>query len=175
MAISKVLIIHRTRLMGEAERQRHQLAAGWNASERDPRSAEQIARMALRGGSPHIEFVRLLGASLFLQDRFQEAIEPFREVFQKARTAGAGYHLAYCHLAVNDPGSAGEVLEQVVREFPQMAPAHNLLGLSLVQRARHSDALVHFACDIERAPRFTEAHINMGNALAELDRREEAV
>jgi len=162
--------------MTNPEHLQRQLAAGWNAVERrDLRSAEELARAALLEDPAQIEFVRLLGASLFLQDRFREAMEPFREVFQKARTSGAGYHLGYCHLAVNDPGSAGEVLEQVVREFPQMAPAHNLLGISLVQRARHSEALEHFASAIERAPQFTEAHINMGNALAELGRREEAV
>jgi protein O-GlcNAc transferase len=161
--------------MEEAERQRDQLAAGWNAIERDPRSAEEIARMALRGESPHIEFVRLLGASLFLQDRFQEAIEPFREVFQKARTAGAGYHLGHCHLAVGDPKTASAVLEQVVREFPQMVQAHNLLGISLAQQSRHREALAHFAFAMERSPRDAEAHNNMGNALSELGRYEEAI
>ena len=161
--------------MGEAERQRDQLAAGWNAIERDPRSAEEIARTALRGESPHIEFVRLLGASLFLQDRFREAIEPFREVFQKARTAGAGYHLGHCHLAVGDPKTASAVLEQVVREFPQMVQAHNLLGISLAQQSRHREALAHFAFAIERSPRDAEAHNNMGNALSELGRYEEAI
>ena len=161
--------------MGEAERQRDQLAAGWNAIERDPRSAEEIARTALRGESPHIEFVRLLGASLFLQDRFREAIEPFREVFQKARTAGAGYHLGHCHLAVGDPKTASAVLEQVVREFPQMVQAHNLLGISLAQQSRHREALAHFAFAIERSPRDAETHNNMGNALSELGRYEEAI
>ena len=78
--------------MGEAERQQDQLAAGWNAIERDPASAEEIARMALRGDSPHIEFVRLLGASLFLQQRFQEAITPLSEVFQRAHAEGIGVH-----------------------------------------------------------------------------------
>jgi Flp pilus assembly protein TadD len=114
--------------------------------------------VALRGDSPHIEFVRLLGASLFLQDRFQEAIEPFREVFQKARTAGAGYHLGHCHLAVGDPKTASAVLEQVVREFPQMAQAHNLLGVSLAQQSRHREALAHFTFAIERSPQDAEAH-----------------
>jgi len=161
--------------MGEAERQQDQLAAGWKAIERDPRSAEEIARMALRGDSPHIEFVRLLGASLFLQDRFQEAIGPFREVFQKARTAGAGYHLGHCYLAVGDPKTASAVLEQVVREFPQMVQAHNLLGVSLAQQSRHREALAHFAFAMERSPRDAEAPNNMGNALSELGRYEEAI
>src|SRR6266853_111763 len=173
--MSQVLIIHRMRLMGKAETQQEQLAAGWKSIEHDPRSAETIARFALQGGSPHIEFLRLLGASLFLQDRFREAIEPLREVFGKARTAGAGHHLGHCYLAVGDPQSASAVLEQVVREFPQMVQAHNLLGISLAQQSRHREALAHFAFAIERSPRDAEAHNNMGNALSELGRYEEAI
>jgi predicted O-linked N-acetylglucosamine transferase (SPINDLY family) len=152
------------------------LVAGWSALERrDLRSAEDLARAALLEDPTQIEFVRLLAASLFMQDRFGEALEPFREVFDKARTSGAGYHLGYCYLAVNDPGRAGEVLEQVVREYPQMAPAHNLLGISLVQQSRYRDALAHFAAAIEHAPQLAEAHLNMGSALSQLGRRAEAV
>ena len=161
--------------MGKAETQQEQLAAGWKSIEHDPRSAETIARFALEGGSPHIEFLRLLGASLFLQDRFREAIEPLREVFEKARTAGAGHHLGHCYLAVGDPRSASAVLEQVVREFPQMVQSYNLLGVSLVQQSRHREALTCFASAIERAPGNAEAHNNMGNALSELGRYDEAI
>jgi tetratricopeptide (TPR) repeat protein len=132
--------------MADPEPQQQRLSAGWQAIERgDARTAEQLARAALREDPAQIEFVRLLGASLFLQERYPEALGPFREVFQKARTSGAGYHLGYCYLALQDPRSAGEVLEQVVREFPQMGLAHNLLGISLVQQARHREALAHFA------------------------------
>src|SRR5262245_2874585 len=152
------------RTMASAEGQEQILKAGWQAIERnDLRAAEDLARTALRDGPAQIEFVRLLGASLFLQQRFGEAVAPFREVFAKARTSGAGYHLGYCYLALKDPRSAGEVLEQVVREFPQMGLAHNLLGISLVQLSRHRDALEHFAAAIEHAPQLPGVHINMGN------------
>jgi len=161
---------------GKAEGPQSRLAAGWSAVERrDLRAAEEIARSALREDRAQIEFVRLLGATLFMQDRFREAIEPFREVFEKARTSGAGYHLGYCYLAENDSRRAREILEQVVREFPQMAQAHNLLGISLARESRHGEALAHFASAIEHAPQLAEAHNNLGNALSELGRYEEAL
>jgi protein O-GlcNAc transferase len=162
--------------MANSAGQEQQLAAGWQAIERnDPRAAEKLARATLRAGGAQIEFVRLLGASLFMQERYQEALAPFREVFQKARTSGVGYHLGYCYLALKDPKSAAEVLGQVVREFPQMALAHNLLGISLVQQSRHQDALAHFAAAIEQAPQLPGVHTNMGNALSQLGRPEEAL
>jgi predicted O-linked N-acetylglucosamine transferase (SPINDLY family) len=161
---------------GKAEGLQSRLAAGWSAMERrDVRAAEEIARAVLREDRAQIEFVRLLGASLFLQDRFREAIEPFREVFEKARTAGAGYHLGYCYLTENDSKRAQAVLEQTVREFPQMAQARNLLGICLVRESRHAEALAHFTSAIEDAPQLAEAHNNLGNALSELGRYEEAL
>jgi predicted O-linked N-acetylglucosamine transferase (SPINDLY family) len=162
--------------MTNPERQKQQLAAGWQAIERnDARAAENLARAGLADDRTQIEFVRLLGASLFVQERYQEALAPFREVFQKARTFGVGYHLGYCYLALKDPGSASEVLGQVVREFPQMALAHNLLGISLVQQSRHAEALPHFAAAIGHAPQLPGVHTNLGNALSQLGRPEEAL
>src|SRR5262249_51017919 len=152
------------------------LAAGWSALERrDMRSAEDLARAELRRDPAQVEVTRLLGASLVMQDRFRQAIAPFSEAFEKARTSGAGYHLGYCYIAVGDPSRAGEVLEQVVHEYPQMASAHNLLGISLVQRSRRAEALACFASAIERSPEFAEAHVNMGSALSQLGRTDEAV
>jgi len=49
-----------------------------------------------------------------------------------------------------------------------MAPAHNLLGISLVQRARPQRRARAFRFRHRAGSAFTEAHINMGNALAEL-------
>src|SRR6266852_6001026 len=80
---SQVLIIHRVRLMGKAERQRNQRAAGWKALERNElRPAEEIARAALRKNPRDRDSLSLLGASLFLQRRFQEAVAPLSEVFR---------------------------------------------------------------------------------------------
>ena len=162
--------------MVDPERQQQELAAGWQAIERNnPGSAEELARAALRQDGTQIEFVRLLGASLFMQERYREAVAPFREVLQKAPTPGAGYHLGYCYLAIHDPRSASEVLEKVVRESPQMGLAHNLLGISLVHQARHEEAVVHFTAAIRHAADVAGIHTNLGNALSELGRHSEAI
>jgi predicted O-linked N-acetylglucosamine transferase (SPINDLY family) len=176
MAISKVLIIHRTRLMGEAERQQDQLAAGWNAIERnDPRPAEEFARAALRRNPRDSESLSLLGESLFLQQRFQEAITPLSEVFQRAHAQGIGCRLGYCHLALGDPVSAAVVLEKEVQAFPELVDAYNLLAISLMQQSRHPEALTVLASALERDPRSAGTHLNFGNALAHLRRHEEAI
>src|SRR5262249_34212823 len=122
-----------------------------------------------------IEFVRLLAASLFVQERYQEAVAPFLEVLRRAPTPGAGYHLGYCYLAIQDARSAGEVLEKVVKESPQMGLAHNLLGISLVQQPWHEEAVAHFTAAVRHAPDVAGVYTNLGNALSELGRHEDAI
>jgi predicted O-linked N-acetylglucosamine transferase (SPINDLY family) len=164
------------RLMGKAERQRNQRAAGWKALERNElRPAEEIARAALRKNPGNRDSLSLLGASLFLQHRFQEAVAPLSEVFNEVHTEGLGYNLGYCYLALGDPVRAAEVLGREVKAFPNFVEAHNLLALSLMQQSRHEEALAVLASAVERDPRSAGTHLNLGNALTNLRRYEEAI
>jgi protein O-GlcNAc transferase len=164
------------RLMGKAERQRNQRAAGWKALERNElRPAEEIARAALRKNPRDRDSLSLLGASLFLQHRFQEAVAPLSEVFHEVHTEGLGYNLGYCYLALGDPVRAVEVLDREVKAFPNFVEAHNLLALSLMQQSRHEEALTVLASAVERDPRSAGTHLNFGNALTNLRRYEEAI
>ncbi len=162
--------------MGKAERQRNQRAAGWKALERNElRPAEEIARAALRKNPRDRESLSLLGASLFLQRRFQDAVGPLSEAFQEVHTQGLGYNLGHCYLALGDPARAAAVLEREVRAFPNFVEAHNLLALSLMQQSRHEEALSVLATAVERDPRSAGTHLNLGNALTNLRRYEEAI
>src|SRR5437867_3440921 len=164
------------RLMGKAERQRNQRAAGWKALKRNElRPAEEIARAALRQNPRDRDSLSLLGASLFLQRRFQEAVAPLSEVFHEVHSEGLGYNLGYCYLALGDPARAAEVLEKEVKAFPNFVEAHNLLALSLMQQSRHEEALTVLASAVERDPRSAGTHLNLGNALTNLRRYEEAI
>jgi len=164
------------RLMGKAERQRNQRAAGWKALERNElRPAEEIARAALRQNPRDSESLSLLGVSLFLQHRFREAIAPLGEVFQEAHTEGVGFRLGYCYLALGDPVSAAAVLEKEVKAFPKLIDAYNLLAISLMQQSRNQEALTVLASALERDPRSAGTHLNLGNALTNLRRHEEAI
>jgi len=164
------------RLMGKSERQRNQRAAGWKAIERnEPRPAEEFARAALRQNPRDSESLSLLGASLFLQQRFREAVEPLREVFQEGHTEGVGFRLGYCYLALGDPVSAAVVLENEVKAFPNLVDTYNLLAISLMQQSRHQEALTVLESALERDPGSAGTHLNFGNALTNLRRHEEAI
>jgi predicted O-linked N-acetylglucosamine transferase (SPINDLY family) len=162
--------------MGKAQRQKKRLATGWQAIERnEPRPAEEFARAALRRNPRDSEALGLLGASLFLQRRFQEAVSPLSEAFQDAHTQGLGYNLGYCYLALGDPARATVALEREVNAFPNFVDAYNLLALSLMQQSRHDEAVTVLASALARAPRSAGTHLNFGNALTNLRRFEEAI
>ena len=163
-------------LMGKTERQRNRRAAGWKALERSElRPAEEIARAALRKNPRDRESLSLLGTSLFLQRRFQDAVGPLSEVFREVHTEGLGYNLGCCYLALGDPARAAVVLEIEVKAFPNFVEAYNLLALSLMQQSRHEEALGVLAAAVERDPRCAGTHLNVGNALTNLRRYEEAI
>jgi predicted O-linked N-acetylglucosamine transferase (SPINDLY family) len=162
--------------MEEAERQKKRLAAGRQAIERnDPRAAEEIANSALRDNPRDIDFLQLLAVSYYRQSRFQEAIAPLKEVFQRLSPKGAGYNLGYCYLAVGDAKNAEIVLEKEVKAFPDLVESQNLLGISLKRQRRHEEALAVFALAIERHPGYGGTYNNMGITLSDMARHEEAV
>ncbi|HEY6239293.1 MAG TPA: tetratricopeptide repeat protein [Burkholderiales bacterium] len=162
--------------MGKAERHQKRLAEGWQAIERgDLRAAEETARASAPDDAPDIEVARLLGASLFLQGRFPEAIAPLRKVYLETQERKLGCQLGHCYLAAGDPKNAEIVLERVTRAFPDFGEALNLLGIALIQQGRHEGAVKAFTSALERSPRLPATYNNLGNALLQVARNEEAI
>src|SRR5215831_5899862 len=152
------------------------LADGWRALQRnDARTAEGIARSALRSNPDAVEFVELLAASYYRQGRFQEAIAPLRTVFERLAPKGAGFSLGYCYLATGDEKNAETVLRNEVARYPDAVESQNLLGVLLARQRRHDEALAVFKGAIERHPGYGGTYNNLGNMLSELGRHEEAI
>ena len=108
-------------------------------------------------------------------DRFQEALAPLRLAHQHGPARGTGHRLGYCYLALGDFGSAVQVLEREVRQFPDLINARTALGVALVQLSRREEALPVFLEAARLDPGSAEAHTNAGNLLAELGRHDEAL
>jgi tetratricopeptide (TPR) repeat protein len=62
-----------------------------------------------------------------------------------------------------------------IREKPDLAEAHNNLGIVLVHEGRHSEALACFREAVRLKPDFADGHSNLGNALRELGSLDQAV
>lgn len=67
------------------------------------------------------------------------------------------------------------VYEQLVKENPGDADAHNTLGVLLSERFRFEDAMGHYRQAVMLRPDFVEAVNNIGVALHELERPAEAI
>jgi predicted O-linked N-acetylglucosamine transferase (SPINDLY family) len=70
---------------------------------------------------------------------------------------------------------ARELLQEDGRPDSVDSVARNLLGIALMQQARHEEALQVLARALERDPRSAGTRINLGSALVNLRRYEEAV
>jgi protein O-GlcNAc transferase len=162
--------------MAPAHRDSQRLAAGWQALEgNDLEAAEAAARRELAQDPQDVEALRLLGASLLFQERFQEALAPLRYAHLQGPARGTGHRLGYCYLALGDFSSAAQVLEREVREYPDLVNARTALGVALVQLSRREEALAVFLEAARLDPGSVESHTNAGNVLAELGRHDEAL
>ncbi len=155
---------------------RQRLTEGWSAIDRDDfPAAEHIARSVLQQNSSDPESLRLLGDSLFYQDRFDEALAPLREVFERVPARGVGHRLGYCHFVGGRLDEAESALRRELQRHPDLTNAHNLLGIVLIGLSRRDEALLAFRKAVAVDPDSAEANNNLGSMLAELGRDEEAI
>src|SRR5215472_13329392 len=79
----------------------------------------------------------------------------------------------------SDPGAAEAIARDLLRQDrPRDALdvlAYNLLAVSLMQQARHEEALAALAPALERDPASAGTRLNLGSALIQLGRHEEAI
>ncbi|MEE8409884.1 MAG: tetratricopeptide repeat protein [Myxococcota bacterium] len=85
------------------------------------------------------------------------------------------YDIGIVSLEQNDMrGALREILGAV--EFdPDLAEAHNALGLIFHSMGRHDDSLAHYDRAVQIQPKFSEAHNNRGVLLLALGRYEGAI
>jgi len=82
-------------------------------------------------------------------------------------------------LSRNEPGSAEQIAKALLRRGARDAEflvnAANLLAVSLMQQARHEEALKALASALERDPLSAGTRLNLGGALIHLGRFDEAI
>ncbi|TWU13130.1 TPR repeat-containing protein YrrB [Symmachiella macrocystis] len=77
-------------------------------------------------------------------------------------------------LAAGDYRQAVECYHQVLAVSPDLAEAHNNLGVALKRQQQFDDAGVAFQRAVAARPDFVDAYVNLGDTLRQLDRLEEA-
>ena len=76
----------------------------------------------------------------------------------------------------SDPGAAEAIARELLRQGQSRDPVvHNLLAVSLMQQARHEEALAALASALERDPASAGTRLNFGSALIHLGRHAEAI
>ena len=73
-----------------------------------------------------------------------------------------------------DYTTAHHSLERLIGLYPRIAPAHNLLGLVLMEEKKYSEAASEFDTSLRLQPESGAARVNLGNALVQLHLDERA-
>ena len=89
--------------------------------------------------------------------------------------ARAAYERGLSHIRDREPALALSAFQQAVSLDDSVAVYWNALGWLYLQLGRLGEALTHFTKATELDPNYAEAHMNVGIALAEAGRWEEAV
>ncbi|HXG14736.1 MAG TPA: tetratricopeptide repeat protein, partial [Calidithermus sp.] len=89
--------------------------------------------------------------------------------------AQAAYERGLAHVREREPALALSALQEAVSLDDSVAAYWNALGWLYLQLGRLEEARLRFEKAVELDPNFAEAHMNLGVALAEAGRWEEAV
>ncbi|GIW67570.1 MAG: hypothetical protein KatS3mg096_438 [Candidatus Parcubacteria bacterium] len=117
-----------------------------------------------------------LGLALFELNRYEEAIEVYKQVIALSpKYANAYNNLGFFLSEFSLREEAIEAYKQAITLNPKYATAYNNLGNALFELNRYEEAIEAYKQAIAINPNFTEAYNNLGNALFKLNRYEEAI
>ena len=131
--------------------------------------AEGLLQTALEAEPDDAYALFLLGECALATGRPAEAVGLLaRALAMRPAHRDGRLALARAHLAACDPSAALDTLEALAGDT-SLASAQSLRGTALNALGRPTEAVVAFAHALALRPEDAEAHLNCGNALADLD------
>jgi tetratricopeptide (TPR) repeat protein len=117
-----------------------------------------------------------VGRCYLVLDRWQEAIEAFKETIRiKPDCVGAYMNLGIAYFRLGRYEEAIEAYKQAIRIKSDLAWAYSSLGSVYLKLNRYQDAVDACKRAIRIKPDFAEAHCNLGLAYSNLSRWEESI
>jgi tetratricopeptide (TPR) repeat protein len=153
---------------------------GWSRiSSGDHAGAEEALRTALQLSPGNHEAESLLGWSLMLQDKFDDALLNFQKVLvHEPQNALARINVGYICLKKGIFGEAIEHLSRAIRlgnDKKATLYAHFYLGLVYLERDMFEDAQTFFRKAMALGPNMIEAYFELGRAYWYNGQRADAV
>jgi len=135
------------------------------------RASEAVphARMSVAAAPGRVDVWKGLGSALAASGRVNESVDAFVE----ARTIAPDdpevlMDLGTAYLASGDTKSAELQLRGVVKRWPELAQAHNNLGVALLRNRRHAAAISALQQAIALEGEFVAAVANLGDVYREM-------
>jgi Flp pilus assembly protein TadD len=117
-----------------------------------------------------------LGAALFRQGKYQEAIVHSKEALRiKPDSAEPHNNIGLSLARLGRHQEAIVHWEEALRIKPDFADAHDNLGTALLNMGKYQEAVKHYREALRSKPDFLNAHNNLGGALRNLGKHEEAI
>ena len=113
------------------------------------------------------------GAVLSRLGRYEEAVKAYQAALSlNARLTPVMFNLGIAHYRAGEFAKAAEVLKQFVDISPDNSQAHRLLGISLVEQGRESEAVAHLQPAMAEASDDVTVLYYLGLAYLRLQRTE---
>lgn len=137
--------------------------------------AETACRGMLAQNPGDVRALHLLGTLLIRRRQATLAVELLRQASQIAPdSSDVQFALADALRMSGDTSAAEAAYRASLNLRPLFPPAHNGLGLALVQQGKLESAVLAWQRAIQLKPDYAEAHANLGAALAQLKKPSEA-
>ena len=105
------------------------------------------------------------GNQAYREERYQEAVEAYREALEKRPSAEVQLNLGHCYVQLKKFPEAAEAYQAALKEDPQVKDGEWLLARALYGAERYQDAIRHFW---QAAPQKREAFLWIGQAHTKL-------
>jgi tetratricopeptide (TPR) repeat protein len=140
----------------------------------DARNAEKAYQSALRM-DPQREDIQLnLGNLYYAQGKYADAEKSYRSAVKLYPSAETLYSLAHCCLGVGKLADAEAYFTKVISLEPKSGNGQYGLGMTYAKQGEYKKAISSFEEALELKPGFDDARVEMGYALADSGRIEEA-
>lgn len=128
------------------------------------------------GSQPeHIDSWHYLGMAHFSLNQFEEAAHCFEQLLQLTdQHPECNEHLAIAYLKLNDKEKALSYFLRQLEVLPT-ANAYYNIGVLLIDKGRHREAINYLQRAVELEPLHLPAHVNLGVEFLKLDQRQAAL
>ncbi len=137
--------------------------------------AEQMYRDLIQQDGDYVDARNMLGALLYQQNRFADALEQFERVMQLQPSADSYNSMGVALKGLHRIQEAADYYRKALELQPDRAEIHNNLGNTLRDFGKCDEAIAAYQQALTLRPNYAEAENNLGAAFKDAGQIDEAI